>query len=75
MTKKLKELLARAEKWPEEKQKMLVEIARGIEAGEKEYNPTEDELRGIRRGLAAADKGLFATKAEVEAVLSKFRRA
>ena len=72
MSKKLKELLERAQKWPEEAQKQLVEIGLEIEAGQGEYHATPEELRGIDRGLRAADAGLFATKAEVAAVMAKF---
>ncbi|HEX4293681.1 MAG TPA: hypothetical protein VHZ29_06070 [Rhizomicrobium sp.] len=38
------------------------------------YIATEDELRGIDRGLREAAKGNFATAEEVEAMFAKHRR-
>ena len=76
MTKNLKDLLERAKDWPEEAQEELVELGREIE-GEitGHYRATADELKGIDRGLKAADAGRFATPAQVEKVLAKFRVA
>jgi predicted transcriptional regulator len=38
------------------------------------YIATEDELRGIDRGLREADAGNFATAEEVEATFAKHRK-
>lgn len=38
------------------------------------YEATPEELEGIDRGIAAADRGEFATPEQVEAELRKFRR-
>ena len=76
-TKDLKNLLQRAETWPEAAQDELVEIAHEIEAELKggQYHATPAELAGIDRGLRAAAEGAFATEEEVEAALAKFRSA
>ena len=76
MTQNLKELLEKAKDWPEEAQAELIELGREIE-GEitGNYHATTDELKGIDRGLKAADAGKFATPAQVEKVLAKFRVA
>ena len=76
MTQNLKELLEKAKDWPEEAQAELIEFGREIE-GEisGHYHATTDELKGIDRGLKAADAGKFATPAQVEKVLAKFRVA
>ena len=73
---KLQELLDRAKTWPAEAQEELVELGREIE-GELtgEYHATPEELRGIDRGLRAADAGGFAPEAHLERALAKFRVA
>ena len=38
------------------------------------YIATEDELRGVDRGLREAAEGKFATAEEVEATFAKYRR-
>lgn len=74
MSTKLQELLKRAKRWPQEAQEELAELGREIErevAGE--YHATQEELKGIDRGLAASKKGAFASKRRVEQALAKFR--
>jgi len=75
-TKQLAEILERVERWPAHAQDELAEIARDIDEGLKggTYEPTDEELAGIDRGLREAEQGHFATDAEVEAALAKFRR-
>ena len=75
--KVLKEVLERAETWPEEVQEELAQIAHEIDAGLKggTYRATSEELAGIDRGLKAAREGRFASDEQVEAVLAKHRRA
>lgn len=76
ISKTLKELLARAETWPEAAQAELVQVAAEIEAGFREaYRPTKDELAAIDRGLADAAADRFARDEEVEAVFAKYRRS
>ena len=75
-TKILKDVIERAETWPDEAQAELAAIALEIDASVREgvYRATREELDGIDRGLKAAREGRFATYAEVEAVFAKHRR-
>jgi len=77
MTKTLKDVLARAEDWPEWAQQDLAELAleidREVHAGT--YRATRDELRKIDEALAAVRRGEVATEDEVEAVFAKHRGA
>ena len=74
--KVLRDVLERAETWPEEVQAELAEIALGIDASLKggKYHATAEELAGIDRGIKAAREGRFATDEEVAAVFAKHRR-
>lgn len=76
MTKNLRDVLARAERWPDWAQEALAGIAadmdREIQAGT--YYATENELRKIDEAFAAVRRGEVATCAEVEAVFAKHRR-
>jgi predicted transcriptional regulator len=74
--KALKDVLERAESWPERAQAELAELALEIEAelADGKYHATPEELAGIDRGLKAAREGRFATEEEVEAVFAKHRR-
>ena len=75
-TKLLSRALERVENWPAEAQDQLAKIALDMDAGLNDvvYEPTDDELAGIDRGLRDADQGRFATEVEVEAAFAKFRR-
>jgi len=77
MTKSLKDVLARAESWPEWAQNNLAAIAlemdREVQTGT--YRATEEELQKIDEALAAVRRGEIATDGEVEAVLAKHRGA
>jgi hypothetical protein len=76
MNAKLKEVLDRAQKWPEHKQLELAEIVEEIdrEVAEGVYYPTAEELRAILEAQAAVRRGEIATDEEVEAVFAKNRR-
>jgi predicted transcriptional regulator len=73
----LTDVLERAEKWPEEAQTELAQIALEIEAGlgQGKYQATPPELAGIDRGLDAARAGRFATDTQVADILRKHRPA
>ena len=72
MTKKLKEVLERAQSWPLEAQEELARMAYEIEEELKgEYHATPDELRAIDE----AQRSGLATDEEVEAAFRSFRRA
>lgn len=77
MTQELKDVLARAERWPDWAQQDLAELAleidREVSAGS--YRATRDELRKIDEALAAVRRGEIATESEVEAVFAKHRKA
>ena len=74
MNRALKELIERAEAWPESAQAELVEIAREIEVGlAGDYEASEEDLRAIDEARAAARRGAIAKDEAVEALLAKFR--
>jgi hypothetical protein len=76
VTETLKDVLARAESWPEADQAELVELAHEIEAPQASgYDATPDELERIDRGLRAAAEGRLASDEQVEAVFGKRGRA
>ena len=68
----LQDLLARIEKWPEEAQIELAEIALQIDAelARGAYRATPDELEAIDEGL----QGEPASDEEVKAAFAAFRR-
>lgn len=72
----LRDLLHRAQSWPEEAQNELIAVASEIEneliGGE--YSATQEELKIIDAAIAAVDRGEIATEAEVSAAFAKFRR-
>jgi predicted transcriptional regulator len=75
-TKELTAILERVESWPESAQQQLAEVALEIEQDLKgDYQATPEELKAIDEGIAAANRGEFATEQEVEAVFAKFRNA
>ena len=75
-TKELTAILERVESWPESAQQQLAEVALEIEQDLKGgYQATPEELKAIDEGIAAANRGEFATEQEVEAVFAKFRHA
>ena len=72
MISKLKDVLKRAESWPEEVQTELAEIALEIDASlhTGAYKASPDELGSIDE----ADGSGIASEAEVEAAFATFRR-
>jgi hypothetical protein len=77
MTAKLKEMLERAETWPENAQQELVQLAAEIEGELRagDYQATPEELAAIDEALEQVARGEVATEAEVEAAFRTFRRA
>jgi predicted transcriptional regulator len=73
----LRDVLERVEKWPEEAQTELAQIALEIDAGLGTglYHATPKELAGIDRGLKAAREGRFATDDQVSRTFEKYRPA
>lgn len=72
----LRDLLHRAQSWPEEAQNELIAVASEIEneLSGGEYFATQEELKIIDATMAAVDRGEIATEAEINAALAKFRR-
>lgn len=72
----LRNLLERAQSWPEEAQNELVALANEIESEllGGEYLATQEELRSIDAALASIDRGEVATDAEVAEAFAKFGR-
>ncbi|MEH2489240.1 hypothetical protein [Bradyrhizobium sp. AZCC 2230] len=72
----LRNILERAQTWPEEAQNELVAIASEIESEllGGEYLATQEELRSIDAALASIDRGEVATDAEVAETFAKFKR-
>jgi hypothetical protein len=75
--KKLSDVLARVEAWPEAAQVKLADLAIEVDAqlGLGKYHATSEELAGIRRGLEGAQAGRFATEEQIEALFEKHRPA
>ena len=73
----LKNLLERAQTWPEEAQHELVAIANQIEneLRGRDYSATQEELRIIDAAMASTDAGETATDAEIKTAFAKFRQA
>ena len=77
MSKKLQELMERAQSWPEEAQEEFARLGDQIDDDLKggDYHATREELRAIDQALAAVDRGEVATDEEIKAAFAKFRPA
>jgi predicted transcriptional regulator len=72
MTPRLKDLLKRAEDWPEPDQEELVETAREIEARRTGVYVLDDrEWIEIQQGIAEADRGEFVSDEDIAAADSR----
>jgi RNA polymerase-binding transcription factor DksA len=73
MNAKLKDVLDRAEKWPDWAQQDLAELALEIdrEISGGTYRATREELRKIDEALEAVRRGEVAAAAELEAVFAR----
>ena len=72
MATKLKELMERAETWPEEDQEELAEYAREIQARRSGlYLMTEDERAAVNEGLEQARRGEFVPDEVMDAFWKK----
>ena len=71
----LKDLLERAQTWPEEAQDELVAIATQIEheLQGKTYHATQEQLQSIDAAIAAIDAGEIAMDDEIKTAFAKFR--
>jgi hypothetical protein len=76
MNADVKNVLARVERWPEDDQDELAQIALEIEARRHGvFAATVEELQAIDEALAAVSRGEIASDEEVEAVFAKYRRS
>lgn len=74
MSKKLKDLMERAETWPETAQEELAAAMEEIETKHTGlYRLSEDERKGVERGLEDMRKGKFASDEKVAAIFRKAR--
>jgi len=73
MTKKLKDLLERAETWPEQDQEELAEYSREIEARRTgTYVLSDDERVAVDEGLSQLRRGQFVSEKEMQVFWKKF---
>ena len=72
----LKNLLERAQTWPEAAQDELVAIANQIEheLQGNDYQATQEELDIIDAAIASIDAGEIATDSEIKSAFAKFRQ-
>jgi len=76
MTKKLTELIVRAETWPEEAQEELVRSAFDIETRYlKTYELPDEDRAALKRSLDDVHNNNFASEDEVKEVFARFRHA
>jgi hypothetical protein len=74
MPTQMKNLLERAETWPEEDQEELTQLARDIEARRSGvYHATPEELEAIDEALGQVARGEIASPEEIEAAFATFR--
>lgn len=72
----MQNLLERVEAWPKEAREELIRIVSEIESElGADYHTTPAELRGIDRGLRAAEAGQIASADDVAAAFGKFRHS
>jgi hypothetical protein len=71
MTPRLKDLLKRAEDWPEPDQEELVETAREIESRRTGMYVLDDrEWSEIQQGIAEADRGEFVSDEDIALLIA-----
>jgi hypothetical protein len=75
MSKKLKEIIERAETWPQEAQEQAIATLQAIEAEfVAPYELTEDDRKAIDRGLEDVRRGRIASDEEVSRLFARYRR-
>ena len=74
MIKVLEQAIERVKALSPERQKYVAEVLEQMaEAGETGHRLTEAERRLVEDGLAAADRGEFASEDDVRALLDRYR--
>ncbi len=75
MNAKLKDIIKRADTWPEEAQEEAVQFLLALEQEYAEpYELSDEDRRAIDRGLEDMRQGRFATDEQVKAVFNRHRR-
>jgi hypothetical protein len=75
MTELMEKALAAMRHWPEARQNEAAAMLLALDRlGAGLYNASEEELSAIDEALEQAERGEFASDAEVEAVFARFRR-
>jgi predicted transcriptional regulator len=74
MTDLMEKALAAISRWPAARQDEAAELLLVLDRLGDTYAASADELAAIDEGLAQAERGEFATDAEIEAAFARFRR-
>jgi len=70
----MEKALAAIGRWPEPRQNEAAEMLLALDRLGSTYTASAEELAAIDEALAQAQRGEFATDAEVEAAFQRFRR-
>ncbi len=75
MNAKLKDIIERADTWPEEAQEEAIQFLLALEQEYAEpYELSDEDRKAIDRGLEDMRQGRFATDEQVAAVFNRYRR-
>ena len=74
MTELKKKALAAVGRWPASRQDEAAEMLLALDRLGTTYTASPEELAAIDEALAQAERGEFASDAEVEAAFQRFRR-
>lgn len=75
MNARLKDILERAQSWPEAAQEHAVQLLLTLEHEYAEpYELTDDDKTAIDRGLEDARQGRFASDEQIESLFKKYRQ-
>ena len=75
MTELMEKALASVRSWPAEQQDEAAEILLALgRLGTGSFQASDAELRAVDEAMAQVERGEYATEAEVEAALARFRR-
>jgi predicted transcriptional regulator len=74
MTDLMEKALAAVGLWPSSRQDEAAEMLLALDRLGATYTSSADELAAVDEALGQAERGEFATEAEVEAAFQRFRR-
>lgn len=74
MTELMEKALAAVGRWPASRQDEAAEMLLALDRLGTTYTASPEELAAIDEALAQAERGEFASDAEVEAAFQRFRR-